>query len=118
MGGVRMAGVHGFVTTKADRIHAIRINAETNKFFSQCASPAFTQRPVVFIGSAFITMAFNLNGFGGIAFQVVRYLGYFGLLFGLNYRAVIVKMNRVSLERLAIFIPTRMTRTGGNSGRL
>ena len=109
MSGFGMAGIDGSVAAKADGIDAAGFNAGFNEFFANGLRAAFAEGAIVFVGAAFITMAFHFHRIRSIGFEIIGNGGDFGMLGWLYDRAIVFEMNGVGFEGLAIFRPAGMT---------
>src|SRR5436190_2164118 len=69
--GFIVAGVHRAIFAVADRVGASWINAQADQFFTQRQRPALTEGPVILLRSALVAIAFNPDGVGRGALQVV-----------------------------------------------
>ena len=66
MSGVAVAGIDGSVATETDGVDTARFNSRFHQFLANGLGAAFTERTIVFVRAALITMAFNFHGVGGI----------------------------------------------------
>ena len=91
----RVTGIHGFVAAKAGGVYAIGINAEADKLVANGAGATHTERAIVFVGAAFVAMAFHEYCDRGIPFKIVRNGCDFGFVFGLDDSAVVIEVDGV-----------------------
>ena len=84
----------------ANGLNAIRSNSKiAHEFFTQRQIPAVCQRAIVLFGAAFVTVAFDPDRAGWIAFQVGGHRLHFQSFGGRYCRAVILKVNGVGREQ-------------------
>src|SRR5438309_2925599 len=108
-----MAGIDRFIPTKADGVHAVGIYAHFDERLPDSAGSALTEGAVIFICAALVAVPFNPYGVGGIRLKIICHDRDFGFVSGLDYGAVIFKVNRIGTKSLTIFWPTLMRSGGG-----
>src|SRR5262245_44971642 len=117
MSCVRMAGINGSVAAKTDSIDAAGVNAGFDERFANGLGTALAKGAIVFVGAALVTMAFDFHSIRRVGFEVIGDSSDFGMFARLDDRAVVLEVNCVGFQVLAIFGPTGMASAHGDTLR-
>src|SRR3569833_983632 len=98
------------VFTVTESIHAIRSESGADEFLAASQGAAFTERTVIFLRAAFVAIAFHAHRGVRMALQVFSHGSDFGFIRTRNRRAVVEKVNRVFLQRIAVLNPVGVIR--------